>query len=294
MKNFVNSLIDAVVDVLNNKGYEVEVKPVTKNNNLQLTGLLLKERGVERNVIPTIYIDNFYGDYIDGKPVGKIADEIIRLFQKNVVEKDNTNVIMEHLNNKDCYRLKVVNAMENDLSQYVHRIILDGKLAVVPFIKILFNGDNGVITITKKIFENTNIFGSEEELLETAFRNSKTEFVKESMFSLLNGMFDMDIPLEMADSPAMIVISNKDKCNGAISMLDTDFLQTVSEEYFNGENFIILPSSIHECICVSEQGDISNLKFMVRDINETQVSHEERLSDEIFFYNVTDKKLNIA
>lgn len=290
----MQNLINTVVDVLNDKGYEVKVKSVTKNNNMQLTGLLLKERGVERNIIPTIYIDGFYGDYVEGKPVGKIADEIIRLYQKNVVGKDNEDIITQHFNDKDCYCLKVVNARDNDLSQYVHQIILNGELAVVPFIKIIFNGNNGAITITKDLFEKINIFANEEELLATAFQNSKNEFIKEDMFSLLNGMFEMDMPTEIPNEPDMIVISNKDNLNGAVAMLDTDLLQTVSEEYFNGENLIILPSSIHECICVREQNDLSYLKFMVRNINKTQVSREEKLSDKIFLYSATNKKLNIV
>lgn len=293
MKNLTN-LTNAVVDVLNNKGYEVEVKTITKNNNMQLTGLLLKEKGVKRDIIPTIYIDNFYGDYVNGKPVGKIVDEIISCYRRNINGKDNADVITQHLNDKDCYRLKVVNARENDLSQYVHRIILNGELAVIPFIKIIFNGDNGAITITKKIFETLNIFESEEELLKTAFENSKTEFTEESMFSIIGEMLEMDMPIETPSFPHMIVIGNKDKHHGAVAMLDTDLLQTVSEKYFNGENLIILPSSIHECICVGEQEDLNHFKCMVREINETQVPLEERLSDEIFMYHVTDKKLNIV
>ena len=60
-----------------------------------------------------------------------------------------------------------------------------------------------------------------------------------------------------------------------------------------GENFYILPSSIHEVIIIAESQSPSkdDLQDMVRDINETQVDAEELLSDTIYYYNFKEKAL---
>ena len=43
------------------------------------------------------------------------------------------------------------------------------------------------------------------------------------------------------------------------------------------ENFYILPSSVHECILVPDQGQYSRieLKRMVKEVNDSQVEDEE-------------------
>lgn len=49
-------------------------------------------------------------------------------------------------------------------------------------------------------------------------------------------------------------------------------------------DFYILPSSIHELICVSKD-DVSDpecLKEMVKDVNEAEVKEEDQLSDYVF------------
>ena len=49
----------------------------------------------------------------------------------------------------------------------------------------------------------------------------------------------------------------------------------------------ILPSSVHEVIMFPAKGDEDDaaLRKMVRDINDTEVEKQDRLSDNIYFYN---------
>ena len=53
-------------------------------------------------------------------------------------------------------------------------------------------------------------------------------------------------------------------------------------------NFYILPSSIHEVILLpveNENDDIGRLKEMVYEVNHTELSEEEILSDSIYMFN---------
>ena len=122
------------------------------------------------------------------------------------------------------------------------------------------------------------------------------------MNEVMKEMFrEDDMPAEMADmmfeemppTQQMYVISNSKKVNGAASMLYVDELFELSKKI--GTSLYILPSSVHEVIAVStEMGNPETLSEMVREVNDTQVSEEEQLSDHVYFFNADTKELKIA
>ena len=89
---------------------------------------------------------------------------------------------------------------------------------------------------------------------------------------------------------AMYVISNSDKTFGAAALLDSDAMDKIEEQI--GE-FYILPSSVHECILVpkKEDMDLATLENMVQEVNATQVSKEEKLSDHVYAYDSETKEI---
>ena len=60
-----------------------------------------------------------------------------------------------------------------------------------------------------------------------------------------------------------------------------------------GENFFVIPSSVHETIIVaeSEAPGREELRSMIEEINETQVEAEEVLSDRAYYYDRESGKL---
>ena len=60
-----------------------------------------------------------------------------------------------------------------------------------------------------------------------------------------------------------------------------------------GENYFVLPSSIHEVIIVPESASpgYSDLNEMIREINQTQVAEEEVLGDHAYYYDCAKKEL---
>lgn len=75
---------------------------------------------------------------------------------------------------------------------------------------------------------------------------------------LYKDMDDEDAERLLADmvpqDDLMFVLSNKQKVNGAAALLDKDIMQKIVEKF--GEDFYILPSSVHECIIVSADADM--------------------------------------
>lgn len=80
----------------------------------------------------------------------------------------------------------------------------------------------------------------------------------------------------------MYVLTNSLRMFGAAGILDRKFLKDKLGE----KNYYMLPSSIHETIFVPavEGADWKTLNCMVREVNEKEVSEEERLSDHCYFY----------
>lgn len=77
------------------------------------------------------------------------------------------------------------------------------------------------------------------------------------------------------DDGKMFVLTNSTKLNGAVELLNPKEMDEVMDKL--GEDFFILPSSIHETIIVPKSAgmDFSELENMVQEINATQVEPEE-------------------
>ena len=54
-----------------------------------------------------------------------------------------------------------------------------------------------------------------------------------------------------------------------------------------GENYYVLPSSVHETLIIPDNGSITlpELSAMVHEVNENEVSAEDRLSDKFQYFD---------
>ncbi len=84
--------------------------------------------------------------------------------------------------------------------------------------------------------------------------------------------------LEISDSVPMYVLTNKQKVNGASCMLYPDLICQFSDRI--GKNLFIIPSSVHELLLLpaDHKDEASEIRCMIREINDTQVRVEEILS----------------
>ena len=84
----------------------VMVHKVTKNNNLVLTGISIRSREV--NLAPTIYMDGYYNDYKNGRPMVEILAEVERVYNTYKAEQDFDVSSITDFNlvqDKICYKL---------------------------------------------------------------------------------------------------------------------------------------------------------------------------------------------
>lgn len=101
---------------------------------------------------------------------------------------------------------------------------------------------------------------------------------------MVDAFFEMDSVYEDNMMPMFVATNNK-KVNGAGVILYDGLLRTFAEKI--GGDFYILPSSVHEVIFVPANGDMDAryLIQMVKEVNATEVSPDEVLSDNVYKYH---------
>lgn len=269
----------------------VIVQKLNKNNGIVLYGLTVLED--EINISATIYLEPYYEVYED-TGMEYIVDRLERVYEENKPEQSfDISKILDYESIKENLRAKLINYELNRefLKEVPHRRFLD--LAIVAYIALEMEEEiegNATITVKNNLQQTWKV--DTEELIDTALDNIKedvvvanmSEYVDMSLFGNTENLFDI------------YVLTNRLKLHGAVAMLQKDRLKQFSEE-LKKETLTILPSSIHECLIINaedESKDTDELREMVKEVNETVVSDQDILSNNVYIYNRTTDKITIA
>ncbi len=266
----------------------VDLQTVVKNNDLKLTGLTI--RSAENNICPTIYLEQFFEKYQSGEDMDEVLENIADVRLRNEV-KETFDV--GQITDFDRVREKIVPRLISKewnrelLELRPHKIIAD--LAVTYHI-MMGNDFSGIASspITNSLMEawGVDVDTLHDQAIQNMPRLLPSTF--QSMSSVLTSMLGEDAEEMLSVMPpadeAMFVLSNDQKVNGAAALLDKEIMKTVIERV--GNAFFVLPSSVHECLIVPATADmeVSSLVSMVRDVNQSQVAPDERLSDSVYVY----------
>ncbi len=278
----------------------ISIVPVLKNNNLRLDGLLIRRMLADgtntESVAPNIYLNQFYEEYKDGRELEDILSEIARIRQSHEGPLDlDVAAITDWEQVKPKVLVKLVNSAQN--AEYLegkpHKDIAD--LSAIYYIDLGSDICGNMSTvITDALLSQYGV--SVEELHQTAVQNmgSKARFC--SMFEVLSDLMGENAPTDeqMLSDNAMFVLSNDTKINGFSVLLCPEVMDDVAEKV--GTDFCILPSSINEALIVPRKPDmeLDSLLSIVKEVNATQVSQEERVSDHVYRYSYVNHTLEIA
>ena len=269
----------------------VIVQKLNKNNGIVLYSLTVLED--EINISATIYLEPYYEVYED-TGMEYILDRLERVYEENKPEQSfDISKILDYESIKENLRAKLINYELNRdfLKEVPHRRFLD--LAIVAYISLEMEEEiegNATITVKNNLQQTWKV--DTEELIDTALENIRgdvvvanmSEYVDMSLFGDIENLFDI------------YVLTNRLKLHGAVAMLQKDRLKQFSEE-LEKETLTILPSSIHECIIIDVEDELKNtkeLREMVKEVNETVVSDQDILSNNVYIYNRTTDKITIA
>lgn len=274
----------------------LRTKKIAKVNR-EMDGIILS---TGNKVGTTVYIDEMFDHYVDTKDFESVMENTASSMVRNLENVPEFPAInAENIKNNVVFQL--VNTFQNEqlLSNVPHREMMDLSVVYRWFVREDLDGMASA-TITNSLAQNIGI--SEEELFRLASENTMRISpphifpMNEILIDLLvaDGMQkDLAENLVRDSSVPMYVITNQQKINGAASILFDDALQELSEKI--GSDMYLMPSSIHECIAVpSYFGEPEELAAMVNEINLSQVSLQDRLSNQVYHYERNSHKLSMA
>ena len=145
---------------------------------------------------------------------------------------------------------------------------------------------------------------SAEQLHEDAMKSSPRVMVPEvsSIGALIDEMYQKNILMltpderemlqetlqESSEMPTFFVVTNTERIDGAGVIFYPEFMDNMGE--LLGNDFFILPSSIHEMLILPDDGqvDAEMLRDMVKEVNATQVAPAERLTNDVYHFDTKD------
>jgi hypothetical protein len=229
----------------------------------------------------------------------KIVDMVIKIYRKYSPKTNwDTRRFTDYGKAKKNLRFRLINTEKNEelLNTVPHRNFLD--LSLIYTVEFPCDNGRGIASIPVKN-EHVRMWAVDEEKM---FRQVKKNMESSCESSLENMKVIFDRMRDVVDVDAdddfdipMYVLSNRNRNYGAINMLDKNAMKAAAD--ILGEDFLILPSSIHEVLLVPdvvEADELENVLNTVREVNDTQVSSQEILSYHVYRYEGATGRISIA
>lgn len=285
--------------------YLVTLRSIPKNNGVIRDGISVCRKYDQ--IAPTIYLNDFYRELENGRPLLDIFDTIYQLYLENPgLPYLDSRVLASYQEIKDRIVYKLINTQANRamLEYLPHMPFHD--MSMVCYL-LMEQHEQGYVTalIHKDHVQTWKI--REKELFLTALENTPkllpptiqpmSDVLRQLAQEALGENYReeaLDALLEEADKqrmenhpvfPTLYVLSNPVGVNGAACMTYPHVIRDFARQL--DQDILILPSSIHEVLLVAdcETYNYEDMSYLVKDINETEVSIEDRLSNQIYRYH---------
>lgn len=297
MNEFKDYLAENVKDYLPQSYDDAKIsfQEVIKNGDQHLTGMTITRPG--ETVVPTIYIDQAYEQYKEGRDIDEIVGSIadIRIEHETSIDAATiTSQLMDYDQIKANLQIRVCDTQDNAerLAGLVHTERSDFSATYHVLLQSNEEGQASV-SVTPGLMESWGV--SQEQLHQDALAADLTrEPLFVNMGALMENMMygtELTNLLEHPDAGTgmdgmpMFCLTNGEKMNAAGLIMQDDMMAQISE--IVGGSYYVLPSSLHELLIVPESTDMSvkELSAMVHEVNETQVAPQDKLSDAVQHYD---------
>lgn len=287
--------INAVCDHINETATDttVSVHSTIKNNGVRLSGLTFSREGY--NASPTIYMENYYTDYLNGEDIGDIGDRLLRQYHENDLAVSlDMSFFEDFCSVKDRLFIKLINREKNTdfLKEVPYEEYLD--LAIVAYVRVCDKRiGSGVIMVRN---EHLDLWKTDAAtVLETARKNTHDHegFTIRHITDVLAAMGSCP-PMECAkdkDEFPMYVATSRKMVNGASVLAMQDKLREFGDVI--GGDYYVIPSSVHELILLGRKNadNCSDINCMIREVNRTQLGPDDVLADHAYLYSLADEAL---
>lgn len=278
MRDFI--VIENIASVINvtldnmNKSYSVTPITIEKNNTTKYgISIVCSELGYIR---PNIYISEEQESMIFENIPAFIGylDEVIEETKKYNISIDGINKTFILKNVKPCL---VSGANKNFLKDKVYREVLDFAI----YYRVSFD-ESSTGAVTNEMLKYYNI--TEEELYDASFKNISDTY----------NIIDMQELMQTDIGLSMYIVSNTDYFYGSSQMFNENAMKSIANE-FNCKSFLIIPSSIHESICIDmDEEHAKEVLELVKLVNKTELSEEEILTNSVYKYTLDEGISKVA
>ena len=258
----------------------VERHEILKNNGVHEVGLAIRSEG--EMIAPIIYADQYYQDYEAGEKLEILAERLIDRSRNAPAAPCWSYTDFFDFNKvKEQIVYKLVNAERNQklLKEVPSLLVLD--LAIIFYLRISVKESESCSVLIRNA--HIDLWKTSIPVLYQYARKN-TPRLCPCVFRSLTDFLE-DLSGEKAEDCPMFVLTNETGINGASAILYPKMPKKVYETL--GCNYYLLPATIHEFLIVPEGEDIraEDLLCMVKEVNETQISEEDILSEHIYYFD---------
>lgn len=287
-EEFKKKIVEGLRDIYGDR-VEIDTGVVIKNNGNKYNGICIRPKNAECRTAPVIELDSLYSSLENGTM--KIEDCVWEILHNsaNLSGHERVEQLAKDISDWECVKDDIypilLSTEENRelLEKLVSTSMLD--LSVVYIIRRGLSGESTMgIKITPKMLES---YGMDvEQLHGQALENmGKDGYEFLELRTLVKEILHMD---ELDDGQddhktEMYILTNSARFYGAAGILNKELLRGFAGD----RNFIILPSSVHESLFVPVNNETDQAFFdeMVREVNRSEVSVEEKLADHSYYYD---------
>lgn len=290
-QNFKMKLMELVQKEIS-EGVEISLEKIPKNNGIYMEGMVFTRQG--ENTSPIIYVEEYYQFWKKGVAMEQLVEKILWSYGHFGPRMRITQDFFrdyDRLKTRIFYKLINYEKNREMLQQVPHRRVLD--LAMVFYYRM-----EGIESAATVMIQNSHLqmWDITEEELESNARIYTCLYLPAEFLTMagLAGMEEDELDELVGEERCpMYILTNKERALGAGVLLYPGILEQAQK--LLGDNFYILPSSIHECILIPEceNYDQEELSEMVREINADHVDSREVLSDQAYYFLKKDGRIHI-
>ena len=301
-EEFKENIVQDIKDAFADKGLavEAEIRQCEKLNESYDAMTVRPESGC---IGVNINLNQLFDSYSKGQTYQECVDTAADMADKslNNVPDFDVDMMNDYEQMKSKLSMEVVSADRNaELLEKVPHKNMEDLAVVYRFVLGEYDGGGrSTILITNDLLDKYGI--TPEQLHKDAM-----EMAPELRPAVIKGMTEVMVEMMGVDNAemmgmvpdpeneAMYVATTPDKVQGAGVLAYQDFMDQAAERL--GGDFYILPSSIHEILLVKDNGqfDRATLENMVREVNETQVSPQDKLTDSVYHYDSKEHVFELA
>lgn len=303
-QEFCNQMLKAVKERFPEK-VTIEIHKILKNNSTELDGLVIL--APEQVLSPNFYLQMYFEEYKNGADIASLAKQIEETYYQALCDGENLELDMSFESCKEKIIFRLVSYERNSLmlETVPHLRFLD---MAVTFHILLRQDEEGIgsVRVTNQLSKSWDL--DTEELFHLAKTNTNRIFPQKaySMTAMMKKILDVkrngesryllnsEAKGQVAQADEPYVITNSNGINGASVILYTNTLKEIGE--FLGEDFYLLPSSIHEMLAIPVSAPMGEREMheMVEEVNRSCVVREEVLSDSVYRYDCRAETIRIC